>query len=314
MMGHRTRLSREQREADVLAALGNSTMEVREIANVLADTEGWELDGIWGLGELSLWSLVYGVLDRLRMREIVTREPTGKGRPRWRYFKVERPLHGEIADLEKRATRTGLRGGNVRDLDTARALQSTHKPDYVALVDQALLEALFAGQLHADDLADLELPPEHLNLIGTRIARLVNKRLIHEVGRRKGTSPASNGRKSGMYELTPKGRKLMPATVGVRAEGRGEPPSSIPGAADATSSSDPGGSTAAGTPACFQPAGGGGESAAPARFFETSTNPEWPGDGWTLIWSWVADEPPAYWRRERSAVERQGQLLEAAPT
>jgi hypothetical protein len=106
--------------------------------------------------------------------------------------------------------RCGSRGGNVRDLDTARALQEEHKNRWTAAVRQAIRETFLSkGELHADDLAALEIPAEHQSIIGSQIARLVNRKLIVATDRRKCVHPAANGRKANVYKLTELGRKKL---------------------------------------------------------------------------------------------------------
>jgi hypothetical protein len=97
------RMSPELRQSDVLDALGNSELTIGEIYNLLRNVPGWRMEDGSGYARIEAKkSLVYTTVERLRWTEKIVRIPTGKGRPRWKYAKADpRPLHGEIAELEK---------------------------------------------------------------------------------------------------------------------------------------------------------------------------------------------------------------------
>jgi hypothetical protein len=118
--------------------------------------------------------------------------------------------------------RQGIRGGDTATLPQARSLHETYKAQTVEAIRLGIAKALRRGRFHADDLAHLEIPEEHLNLIGTTVASFVKRGLMVEVDRRKGTSKASKGRKSGIFEATEKGRQLIGSE---RGGDRPDPPS-----------------------------------------------------------------------------------------
>lgn len=115
----------------------------------------------------------------------------------------------------------GSRGGNVRNLDTARELQGQvkDKRDWSGAIDEQIrLKLVGSATVHANDLDGLDVPAEHRNLIGTRMARYCNKGWMEPTTeRRKVTHPAANGRKNPVYRITRKGWQEL--TVGVDALG-----------------------------------------------------------------------------------------------
>lgn len=121
-------------------------------------------------------------------------------------------------------TGVGSRGGNVRDLDTARELQGQvkDKRDWRDAIDEQIrLILLETGYFHADDLDELRIPPEHAQLKGTRTAWFRNQGFMEKTGaERKVAHKAANGRKTPIHRITPKGRREL--TAGVRAEASAE--------------------------------------------------------------------------------------------
>lgn len=116
----------------------------------------------------------------------------------------------------------GSRGGNVRDLDTARDLQAQVKAkrDWRDAIDEQIrLTLLETGYFHADDLDPLGIPPEHAQLKGTRSAWFRNQGLMEKTGaERKVAHKAANGRKAPIHQITPKGRQALTALMGARIE------------------------------------------------------------------------------------------------
>lgn len=110
----------------------------------------------------------------------------------------------------------GSRGGNVRDLDTARELQGQvkDKRDWRGAIDEQIRRTLLeTGYFHADDLDALCIPPEHAQLKGTRSAWFRNQGYMEKTGdERKVAHEAANGRKAPIHRITLKGREL---TAGV---------------------------------------------------------------------------------------------------
>lgn len=109
----------------------------------------------------------------------------------------------------------GSRGGNVADLDRARALHEVHKREWTQAV-KARIRRAFREQatVHADDIDDIGLPAEHRNIIGGQLGSLVSSGAIVEVDRRKSSNPARRGAKSSVYALTDEGRRrLLEGTV-----------------------------------------------------------------------------------------------------
>ncbi len=113
----------------------------------------------------------------------------------------------------------GSRGGNVRDLDTARDLQAQQKEkrDWRDAIDEQIRWVLLeTGYCHADDLDPLGVPPQHCNLKGTRLAWFRNQGFMEKTGaERKVAHKAANGRKAPIHRITPKGRRELTSGVGV---------------------------------------------------------------------------------------------------
>jgi len=106
----------------------------------------------------------------------------------------------------------------VRDLDTARELQGQVKAkrDWSGVIDEQIrLKLVGSAVVHANDLDGLGVPPEHRNLIGTRMARYANKGWMEATTeRRKVEHPAANGRKNPVYRITRKGWQDLTAGLG----------------------------------------------------------------------------------------------------
>lgn len=131
----------------------------------------------------------------------------------------------------------GDRGGHIRSVQEARSLQEVHKAEWSAAIRLSITNTLIArGEWHADDLVALGVPAEHLNCIGAQVSALVNRGHMVETGRRRAAAAASNGRKSGIFTITEKGRReLVGPAAGAPspratqpAAGRARGPSSTP--------------------------------------------------------------------------------------
>lgn len=117
-------------------------------------------------------------------------------------------------------TGLGSRGGDTETLDEARELQETFKAAWTERINLGIARALRdRGEFHADDLYGLCIPAEHANLIGVSIAAFVRRDLMTETGRRKGSSPASKGRKSGVFTVTERGRGVVGMGAGLPLSG-----------------------------------------------------------------------------------------------
>ncbi len=130
--------------------------------------------------------------------------------------------HKRRNSTDKAPTGVGSRGGNVRDLDTARELQGQvkDKRDWRDAIDEQIrLTLLETGYFHADDLDEIRIPPEHAQLKGTRSAWFRNQGFMEKTGaERKVAHKAANGRKAPIHRITPKGRRELTAGVGARGE------------------------------------------------------------------------------------------------
>jgi hypothetical protein len=131
-------------------------------------------------------------------------------------------------------TRTGIRSGNVRSVEEAAALHDTYKAEWERRILRRIAHVLDTkGEYHADDIADMILPAEHVNLIGTQVMRLLNRRIWKKVGERRNKSKASNARKSGVYIYLPGGQRKLHQLAGLgtdehRGDDVGGPGSSSP--------------------------------------------------------------------------------------
>lgn len=94
----------------------------------------------------------------------------------------------------------------TRTIADVRASQEAVKDHWSSAVREAIIDVLRRkGEFHADDLAELGIPDEHRNVIGSQVARLVNQHWMVECGRRKSAVPSRNGAKSNVYKLTREG-------------------------------------------------------------------------------------------------------------
>ena len=123
------------------------------------------------------------------------------------------------------AGRVGVRKGNIRSVEEADNLHELFKDEWRRRVMGRILHALDTkGEYHADDCADLQIPAEHVNLIGSQVMRLINGRAIKKVGTRRNRSKASNARWSGVYTYAPDGgREKAREIVGLGAGARLKP-------------------------------------------------------------------------------------------
>lgn len=134
-------------------------------------------------------------------------------------------------------SRQGVRGGTTATLDEAATVIDLHKRQASELIESAIWAALEAkGEFHADDLLQVDVPADALNAIGARVNAFVRRGYMVEIGRRKSANPASNGRKSNVYRITPAGRARVGVSAGVAN------PQGPPGNADTLNdaSADPG--------------------------------------------------------------------------
>jgi hypothetical protein len=100
----------------------------------------------------------------------------------------------------------------TRTVADARALHDDAKAHWSMVVDEAIVRHFKAdpsGKFHADDLEALGIPDEHRNVIGSQIAKWVNRNRMVECGRRKSAVPSRNGAKSNEYRLTERGARLV---------------------------------------------------------------------------------------------------------
>jgi hypothetical protein len=108
-----------------------------------------------------------------------------------------------------------LEDGRVDDTHAIRAIRDQHedaKAHWSLVVDEAIVRHFKAdpsGVFHADDLESLGIPDDHRNVIGSQIAKWVNRRRMVECGRRASAVPSRNGAKSNEYRLTERGARLI---------------------------------------------------------------------------------------------------------
>lgn len=115
--------------------------------------------------------------------------------------------------------RQGRSGDGEKTLQTAatppiqavREEQEAETERWATVVDEAirLYFREHPGQpFHADDLEHLGVPDHYRkSVVGSQIAKWVNRRWMTECGRRKSAIPSRNGAKSNEYRLTEKGQK-----------------------------------------------------------------------------------------------------------
>jgi hypothetical protein len=100
----------------------------------------------------------------------------------------------------------------TRTVADARALQEDAKAHWSMVVDEAIVRHFRrdpSGKFHADDLETLGIPDDHRNVIGSQIAKWVNRKRMVECGRRASTVPSRNGAKSNEYRLTERGARVV---------------------------------------------------------------------------------------------------------
>lgn len=121
-------------------------------------------------------------------------------------------------------------------LRAVRDQQEAAQPEWSDRIYWAIVDRLRDGEFHADDLAPLAIPAERRNIVGAQLGSLVRAGFVVEVGRRKSQTVQGHSRKSGIYELTEKGRaKFLSVGAGLR---RG--PGNAGLAGQPRTSSDPG--------------------------------------------------------------------------
>jgi DNA-directed RNA polymerase subunit RPC12/RpoP len=116
----------------------------------------------------------------------------------------------------KRASSTDV--PQTKTVADARALQEDAKAHWSMVVDEAIVRHFRrdpSGTFHADDLEALGIPDDHRNVIGSQIAKWVNRKRMVECGRRASSVPSRNGAKSNEYRLTERGVRLV---AGLHAE------------------------------------------------------------------------------------------------
>jgi hypothetical protein len=135
----------------------------------------------------------------------------------------------------------------IRSVAEARAIQEDGKNHWSQIVREGIIDVLRGtGYFHADDLADLGIPDEHRNIIGSQTAKLVNQKWMKKRGERRSINPSRNAAKTGIYKLTDLGRESI---VGVGAGNRDGDRTGSTGPRSASlshASADPGESSAEG--------------------------------------------------------------------
>lgn len=171
----------------------------------------------------------------------------------------------------------------MRSVTEARALQETYKGEWSAAIRASITETLRRkGTWHADDLVDLGVPSEHTNCIGAQVSALVNRGFIVETGRRRAAAAASNGRKSGVFSITEKGRRELAG-----------PAAGAP------------------SPRATQPAAGRARKAGPGPHRIPVSPPDYshpPAEGMRLVADYTAGASHWYWERVPGWGERQERL------
>jgi hypothetical protein len=96
----------------------------------------------------------------------------------------------------------------IRSVAEARAIQEDAKAHWSMVADEGIYRFFAAdptAAIHADDLRSLGIPDHHCNVIGSQIAKWVNRERMVACGRRKSSAPGRNGAKSNEYRLTEAG-------------------------------------------------------------------------------------------------------------
>lgn len=111
----------------------------------------------------------------------------------------------------------------VIPIQAVREGQEAETERWATVVDEAirLYFREHPGEpFHADDLEHLGVPDHYRkSVVGSQIAKWVNRRWMAECGRRKSVIPSRNGAKSNEYRLTEKGQKVV---AGDGADGYGD--------------------------------------------------------------------------------------------
>jgi hypothetical protein len=119
----------------------------------------------------------------------------------------------------------------------ARALHEDAKAHWSMVVDEAIVRHFKADPsriFHADDLEPIGIPDEHRNVIGSQIAKWVNRKRMVECGRRASVVASRNGAKSNEYRLTERGARLVAGPDTPNPEGSAAEVESESGAAPST--------------------------------------------------------------------------------
>lgn len=119
--------------------------------------------------------------------------------------------------------RAGSRGGTVRSVEEARELQeaSAEKAEWSLKVSrQIALSLLTTGRYHPDDLDCLGIPPACANVIGAQTNSFSQRHFMFEVGRRKISHKAANGRKAAIWQRNDSHIDELRKLAGHRVEGR----------------------------------------------------------------------------------------------
>lgn len=112
--------------------------------------------------------------------------------------------------------RQGIRGGTAASREEGAVVQELHQPDVVATIDAAIWAVLRRkGSVHADDLVDVPIPADSVNVIGNRINHFARKGWTAAAAWRKAMNPASHGRISRVWGLTPEGQLELERRAGV---------------------------------------------------------------------------------------------------
>jgi hypothetical protein len=115
--------------------------------------------------------------------------------------------HGRSGDAEK-----AHESADTPPIALIREEHEAAKAHWSMVVDEAIVRHFRrdpTGTFHADDLEPVGIPDDHRNVIGSQIAKWVNRRRMVECGRRASTVPSRNGAKSNEYRLTERGRALV---------------------------------------------------------------------------------------------------------
>lgn len=110
------------------------------------------------------------------------------------------------------ATPVGTRGGSNPPLDKAEVdslFAFTKSTEYRNVRKLILLLAFERGYYHGEQLTNETI--EQRNMIGSAVGAMVSAGLLLEGDHRKGSNPASHGRRSYTYTLTPQGRVVAEA-------------------------------------------------------------------------------------------------------